>query len=144
MIELSIDIEPVAQGRPRFTRQGHTYDPPKSKAFKRQIKTFFLKEKQRNNLEAIDGPIEIELTFYKPLLKSMTIKQKTQALLKQLLPIKKPDLDNYIKGVLDGMNGIFWHDDAQIVKLMAYKYYGDKGCIDIKIKSYKHKEENGK
>jgi len=31
------------------------------------------------------------------------------------------DLDNYVKTVLDGLNGIAWKDDSQVVKITAVK-----------------------
>ena len=40
-MKLVIYGEPVAQGRPRFSRRGNfvtTYDPPKSKAYKALVK----------------------------------------------------------------------------------------------------------
>lgn len=31
------------------------------------------------------------------------------------------DLDNYVKTLLDGLNGIAWDDDRQVVKITAVK-----------------------
>lgn len=39
----------------------------------------------------------------------------------------KPDLDNLLKGVLDSINGIVWHDDAQVTRAVAAKYW-TAGC----------------
>lgn len=40
-----------------------------------------------------------------------------------LLPTKKPDIDNLVKVVLDGLNGLAYKDDKQIVALEAAKGY---------------------
>ncbi|MBQ2175307.1 MAG: RusA family crossover junction endodeoxyribonuclease, partial [Alphaproteobacteria bacterium] len=47
----------------------------------------------------------------------------------------KPDLDNLTKALLDALNDIAWHDDAQIVDLQIRKEYttGD-GYIDLYIR----------
>jgi Holliday junction resolvase RusA-like endonuclease len=31
------------------------------------------------------------------------------------------DIDNYIKTILDGLNGVAWKDDSQVVKVTAIK-----------------------
>jgi Holliday junction resolvase RusA-like endonuclease len=46
---------------------------------------------------------------------------------------KKPDVDNYVKMLLDAMNKKFWVDDAQICELRVIKKRGNKPLIDIEI-----------
>jgi len=31
------------------------------------------------------------------------------------------DIDNYVKTILDGLNGVAWKDDSQVVKVTAIK-----------------------
>tara|TARA_R100001244_G_scaffold130924_2_gene103516 strand:- start:9310 stop:9564 length:255 start_codon:yes stop_codon:yes gene_type:complete len=38
---------------------------------------------------------------------------------------RRPDLDNYVKGVLDGC-ACLWGDDAQVVELIASKRYSER------------------
>ena len=48
----------------------------------------------------------------------------------------KPDLDNVIKSILDGMNGIIYRDDVQVVSLRAKKHWceGDElPRVDVKV-----------
>lgn len=41
-------------------------------------------------------------------------------------PTKKPDVDNIVKIVLDALNGLAWHDDAQVTFLAVSKEYTGK------------------
>ena len=52
---------------------------------------------------------------------------------------KKPDSDNIIKIILDGLNKVAYHDDAQICKLSFEKRYSKIPRVEVKIKNL---EEN--
>ena len=133
-MEIEIPIEPVAQGRPRFRRIGGgvaTYDPPKSKEFKKYVRA--LAESNRIYFAEQHVSILVELIFYLPMLKSFSNKKRLAAIEGNLRPSKKPDIDNYIKGTLDALNGIYWHDDGQIVDIHASKYYSENPRIELKI-----------
>lgn len=41
------------------------------------------------------------------------------------LPPGKPDIDNILKVVLDGLNGIAYEDDKQVVLTQCKKVYAD-------------------
>jgi Holliday junction resolvase RusA-like endonuclease len=50
-----------------------------------------------------------------------------------------PDIDNLIKAILDGLNGIAWQDDTQVVKIIAERLVaGNKECerAEVEIMSY--------
>lgn len=49
-------------------------------------------------------------------------------------PIKKPDIDNILKSVFDGLNGIAFKDDTQIIRIQTEKFYSNEPRIDIEIK----------
>ena len=52
-------------------------------------------------------------------------KKKADALAGKLLPISRPDIDNYIKAVLDAANEIVVRDDSQVVALVSIKQYSE-------------------
>lgn len=65
--------------------------------------------------------------------KKISKKEKARRIRGTVLPIVKPDCDNYIKSLLDGMNGVVWKDDALITDIFAHKRYSDKPRIEITI-----------
>ena len=51
--------------------------------------------------------------------------------------VKKPDLDNLVKGVKDALSGYCSDDEKQIVELNTKKVYAEKGSpggVSVKIK----------
>lgn len=59
---------------------------------------------------------------------------------KRLLPVVKPDLDNYVKLVLDACNGYLWPDDSQVCRVTAEKTYSQSPIssppkIELKVEA---------
>lgn len=131
-VNFTVEGDPVPQGRPRFFRRGSSvgvYDPPKSKAWKKLVADTAI----AHGCKPLDGPLEVTLMFYLKQPNSMKDGQPH---------IKRPDVDNLAKGVLDALNGICWHDDAQICMLVIEKDYGVWPDVNIEIGPYwKYAEE---
>ena len=45
----------------------------------------------------------------------------------------KPDIDNYIKAILDSLNGVYFVDDRQVVEVFASKKYSNEPRILFKM-----------
>lgn len=125
---LEIKEKAIPKGRPRFTRYGGTYTPEKTKNFETMIGLKF-KEKYKIEPSKKSMKILIVFTFEPP--KSLS-KKKREALLLEPYT-KKGDIDNLCKSVLDGLNGIAYKDDSQIIRLEARKEYGLDDCIYIEL-----------
>ena len=128
-----IDIPPVAKGRPRFSNAGSyvkTYTPQKTKDHEELVGIL---TKQSWRKDPIKGPVALTLTFYRPIPKSWSKRRKLAAENGEERPVTKPDLDNYIKSCIDGMNGILFKDDSQIVCIHAHKRYSFEPRISVTI-----------
>ncbi|MQS88260.1 RusA family crossover junction endodeoxyribonuclease [Lactobacillus salsicarnum] len=134
-INLTIPGTPVPAARPRVTRWG-TYTPPKYKAYKDGVSKLF--QETIDHVVFEEGlPLKMTLKFYRPIQKTGSKKFKSQKANHELLPTIKPDLDNYIKAILDGLNGLAWHDDNQITTINATKDYDDNPRVEIEIEEIK-------
>ena len=52
---------------------------------------------------------------------------------KRAFPSVKPDLDKLIRAVLDGLTGVVYEDDSQVILIQSSKTYGEKQGVWIGI-----------
>ncbi|RTK93079.1 RusA family crossover junction endodeoxyribonuclease [Candidatus Saccharibacteria bacterium] len=117
--DLFIECKPEPKARPRVGKFGNVYTPRQTAAYENLLR-LYIKNK------FMTGPLRVEIGIF--LLKPKTSKNK--------FPVVKPDIDNYVKAVLDAMNGFLFKDDCQVVELYAYKQYSVKQGVFIKVHSY--------
>lgn len=125
------NINPVPASRPRVSRWS-TYYPKKYTKFKKDM------EALTSELETTPSEklVSVELKFGIMIPKSWSKKKKEE--LNNTYCSNNSDIDNYIKAILDSLNGIVYIDDKQVVELFAKKIYSEEGYI-----LYKHKEIYG-
>ena len=136
IIEFTIEGKAEPQGRPRAVRMGagvRMYDPPKSKAYKQVVSLKGRSYMARNHLEPYTEPLKVTLEFYFKPPKSYSKKRLKAIENLEEFFIKKPDIDNLVKCVTDGLNGIAYLDDALIVELVAKKQYADSDYTKVII-----------
>ena len=133
-VTLHLDINPVPKGRPRFSKIGgfvRSYTPKKTSDYEAQVKAIAQSAMTREPLET---PLAAFLYFRLPIPKSYTKKRVAACLSCSERPIKKPDLDNLAKSVLDALNGVVYLDDAQLVSLHVTKVYSNNPGVDIMVR----------
>ena len=125
------NINPVPASRPRVSRWS-TYYPKKYTKFKKDM------EALTSELETTPSEklVSVELEFGIMIPKSWSKKKREE--LNNTYCSNNSDIDNYIKAILDSLNGIVYIDDKQVVELFAKKIYSEEGYI-----LYKHKEIYG-
>lgn len=132
-MKLVFEIEPVEQARPRATRMGRgirLYDLKKVSVYKKQLAMMC---KFQYKQAPLTGPLMVEMNFFRHVQSSASKKERELRLSGSHRPVVKPDTDNYIKSTLDGLNGLLWEDDNQIVDLIAHKYYSDNPRVEIEV-----------
>jgi Holliday junction resolvase RusA-like endonuclease len=108
---------PIALARPRFGWK-KIYDS------QRQVKmeVALQLEQQHNERPFFEGPIEMDVTFYMPIVKSRGSLAK-RSVLEGRYHLARPDLSNMIKFIEDVGNGIIYKDDSIVTKINAEKRY---------------------
>ena len=126
--------KPQGKARPRFnTYTGRTYTPSKTGAYEKLIALCF---KQAGG-KKLTGAIEIKIECFYQIAKSYT--KATKALMEkgEIQATIKPDLDNVAKAVMDGLNGIAFDDDKQVVSLKVSKRYDCEARIEVEVRTWK-------
>ena len=126
---------PVAKGRPKFSRRGNfvkTYTPEKTANYETLVR-FLYCEKAKGEQFPADMQLRITVKAYLPIPKSASKKRQADMASGVIRPIKRPDTDNIVKAVLDGLNTVAFHDDSQVVEIVAGKWYSAEPRAEIVI-----------
>lgn len=134
-ITLTIPITPKPKLRPRFSvhyGRVHTHTPYKTREFENQILEAYVYEAKGFKFEK-GIPLTVSITFGMPIPKSASKKKKTDMAAGIIPHTVKPDCDNLVKSILDALNEVAWHDDAQIVEIRCSKSYANMPYVNIAI-----------
>lgn len=133
-VKFEIPGEPVAQGRPRVSTingSPRLYDAPKSASYKGVV-ALFAKHAMRGR-DPIDSAVRMEITVLKTVPRSWSKKKTAAALSGEVKPTTRPDVDNYTKAILDGINGIVFIDDCQVTHLTVSKQYAQQPSVVVTV-----------
>ena len=126
MVRFEIPGKPVPKQRPRVVN-GHAYTPEKTTGYERLVR---FKYREAGG-QCHHGPVAVTISVWYDMPMSWPKYKKTQQ--KGLPHTQKPDIDNLIKAILDGLNGAAWEDDAQVCKVTASKRWYDGEPMAIVI-----------
>lgn len=136
MITFTVPGEPVAKGRPRATTIGghaRMYTPAKTAKYEELVAVYASAAMKKAPL--MEQPVRLYLTIYCKVPGTWSKKRRADALAGIERPAKKPDIDNIVKALADGMNGVVWVDDAQIVELACSKWYALEPYVSVNVAS---------
>lgn len=102
MLQFTVPGRPIPKGRPRVGAHG-TITPQRTKDYEQQVGYAALQAmppESRTVPLYPSGDIYMSVTFY----------------------TSTGDIDNLAKSILDGLNGVVWMDDSQVVALHLFKH----------------------
>jgi Holliday junction resolvase RusA-like endonuclease len=134
-ITFTVPGEPQGKGRPRFSKRGgfvNVRTPDKTVQYEKLIADEY--RRQCGNARFPDGSeLKICVSAYYTIPASQSKKVKAAMKVGELRPTKKPDADNILKVVLDSLNEVAYHDDAQLVDCRVYKFYAELPRLEVTI-----------
>jgi Holliday junction resolvase RusA-like endonuclease len=125
----------VAKGRARHSTRGgvvRTYTPAKTVSYENLIAS--------RASDAMDGAppadcaLVVSVVAHLPVPASWSAKKRAAALTGLMRPTSRPDVDNYLKSALDGMNAVVFRDDAQIVRATVSKRFAETPGMTIEVR----------
>lgn len=132
-VKFVIPGDPVGKGRPRFVRAtGHTYTPERTKNYEDLIRLRY-----PGGMFPGDAHIRLCVDAYFGIPRSKPKKERKKMLTGEIRPAKKPDADNIVKSIMDGLNGTAYADDAQVVEVTCRKFYSENPRVEIYLSDIK-------
>lgn len=119
MLTFTVPGPPRGKGRPRFSRKGHVYTPEETATYENLVALAAARAMlEAGQTSPLDCPLVVEIRVRLPRPKKP----------KHSEPAVRPDLDQYVKAILDGMGQAqVYTDDARVVDLRASKEYATNG-----------------
>ena len=133
VFSFTVPGEPVAKGRARaFVRAGRVahYTPAKTGNYEARVATFA--QQAMLGAKPFAGAVALSVVARFSIPASWSKKRRQAAMDGLEYVTKRPDLDNVVKAIKDGMNGIAWLDDSQVVSLVdCRKVYAEQPGVDV-------------
>lgn len=95
MVSFTVPGRPVPKQRPRLGKNKNVYTPVKCRDYEKTVG----RAAKKVFVNPYDGPVGLAVRIY--------------------LAKEGGDLDNYIKSISDGLNGVAWRDDSQVTRIKA-------------------------
>lgn len=126
-ISFIVDGKPIGKQRPRTVRNRYTgktvtYTPDKTKSYEEKVAEAY----KRKSSDTFKNAVSVNIIVFVKQPKKQTYSN----------PTVKPDVDNIAKTVLDGLNGVAYSDDKQVIKLSIAKCYGSEDYVCVSISDY--------
>lgn len=130
LVRFTVPGEPKGKARHVVTKHG-AFTPGATVAYENLVKYTYASEIGQ---KFPDGSmLRVDINAYYTIPKSASKKKQDAMMRGKIRPTKKPDWDNVGKIVCDALNGIAYHDDAQVVSATVEKFYCDYPRVDVVI-----------
>jgi Holliday junction resolvase RusA-like endonuclease len=135
MLSFTVPGIPQGKGRARFGN-GRTYTPAKTVAYESLIA--LAGQQAMKGRDPIKSPIYLMVDAFFPIPKSWSAARRQKATSSLVWHVSRPDSDNILKAVGDGLNGIVWDDDSQVAFAKVTKQYAETPRLVITVEPLNH------
>ncbi len=112
-----------------MTKNGHVYTPSKTREYEKLVLQCW---KQQSGVTFPKGtPLQILVKAHFNIPKSVSKKKRQEMI--GAPHLHKPDSDNILKAVVDGISGTVFYDDAEICHMDIIKNYAEEGSVEVEV-----------
>mgnify|MGYP003291506180 CR=1 FL=1 len=131
--KFTVPGKPRPKGRPRFTYSGKPYTPRETVEYEKSVRKAY----EECGGEVLEGPLSATIRCYFEIPQRYTKKQTADCRCNIERPMGKNhgDCDNLAKSILDGLNGVAFKDDSQVVELEVSKLWGEPARVEVLFRS---------
>jgi Holliday junction resolvase RusA-like endonuclease len=132
LVSFTIPGKPFAKQRPRATARGgfaRVFTPKETVSFERQVGQIAAQHFPR----PLAGPVRLVVTAVFEVPASWSKKRRAEAMGGH--HTQRPDLDNCLKALKDGLNRIAWADDCQVAEVSCRKLWGDGAETIVQVEA---------
>jgi len=136
-VQFIVRGEPRGKGRHRTFRRGDKLiqkTPEDTAVYENLIRVEYARQCGGVKFEA-GVMLDLRIRAYCSIPASVSAKKKKAMEDGEVRPTKRPDADNILKSVADGLNKVAYHDDAQIVDTQIRKFYSHDPRLEVSIQS---------
>ena len=133
-VEFVVPGQPVGKGRPRIGKVGQharMFTPAKTVSYEGLVA--HSAQQAMAGRAPIDTPVTVALRIECQVPASWSAKKQRMALTGEIRPGTKPDADNVVKALFDGLNAVLWRDDALVCELHMRKLYSSTPCLRVEV-----------
>lgn len=138
LVSFTVPGLPQGKGRARFGN-GRAYTPAKTVAYEGLIA--LAGQQAMDGRALLEGPLSLVVFAYFPMPKVWGKRRREQAANGADWYAQRPDGDNILKAVSDGLNGVVYKDDAQIALATISKKYSQLPRVEVEIRSFEGETE---
>jgi Holliday junction resolvase RusA-like endonuclease len=134
IITFTVPGAPQGKGRARVgSVRGHTrmFTPSKTVAYEGLIA--HAAQAAMRGAVLFDQAVGVNLFIDCQVPGSWSQKKQRMALAGEVLPTSKPDVDNVVKAIFDGCNGVLWRDDVLVVDTRIRKRFSATPCVRVEV-----------
>ena len=134
VVMFTVPGQPIGKGRPRIGKVGQharMFTPAKTASYEGLVA--HAAQVAMAGRPLLEVPVTVAMRIECQVPASWSAKKQRMALAGEIRPGTKPDADNVIKAIFDGLNAVLWRDDALVCELHMRKLYAAVPCVRVEV-----------